>query len=187
MNHFSLSACRWQLDLTWNAVRAEPCTVGSAVCVRYTAPLLPGSRSHLGSTALSSKAGMEDLLRATWKHSSMERKRPGSQWSIDHTPGAATQPARHLALPGILRVARFPALTSWLLDCWGGCYKSAMWFLMTPTFRIAGGHLHGCTKLTSGLIAFKWGKKDLNLIFAHATLKVPRYLTPVLSSHSKVR
>lgn len=129
--------------------------------------------------ALSSKASMEDLLRATWKHSSMERKRTGSWWGIDHSPGAATQPARHLALPGSLWVARFPVLTSWLLDCWDDCYKSAMGFLMTPGDRFAGGHLHSCAKLISCSVAFKWGKKDINLIFAHATPKVPRFLTPV--------
>lgn len=149
VNHFSVSSCRWQLDLPWNGVRAEPCTVGCAVCLWYAAPSLPGSRSHLGSTALSSKASTQDLLRTTWKHSSMERKRPGSQWSIDHSPGAATQPARPLALPGSLRAARFPALTNWLLECWGGPYKSARLFLMTPAYRVAGGHLYDCTKLTS--------------------------------------
>lgn len=89
-------------------------------CLWCAAPSVPGSRSHLGSTALSSKASMEDLLGTTWKHSSAERKRPGSQWSIDHSPGAATQPARPVALPGRLWVARFPALTNWLLECWGG-------------------------------------------------------------------
>lgn len=131
VNHFSVSSFRWQLDLPWNGGRAEPCTVGSAACLWYAAPSLPGSRSHLGSTALSSKASMEDLLRTTWKHSSMERKRPGSQWSIDHSPGAATQPARPVALPGSLWVARFLALTSWLLECWGGSYKSTVLVLMT--------------------------------------------------------
>lgn len=159
VNHFSVSSSRWQLDLPWNGVRAEPCTVGSAVCLRYAAPSLPGSRSHLGSTALSSKASMEDLLRTTWKHSSMERERAGSQWSIDHSPGAATQPVRPVALPGSLWVARFPALTNWLLECWGGPYKSTMLVLMTPAYRAAGRHLHNCAKLTPLLIAFKWVRR----------------------------
>lgn len=30
VNHFSVSSSRWQLDLPWNRVRAEPRTVGSA-------------------------------------------------------------------------------------------------------------------------------------------------------------
>lgn len=50
---------------------------------------------------------------------------------------------------------------------------------MTPGDRFAGGHLHSCAKLISCSVAFKWGKKDINLIFAHATPKVPRFLTPV--------